>query len=163
MDTVVRSFADLHARRCECVYFLLGAGGAERALRARISRLAMRQDVTFMDEQSPRQVVGIFKAADIYISPDPSPRMDIRSLLAMAAGIPVLTCLDAEGYLIDGRTAVRFARDDSADLTTKLLRLVEDHDAARRIARGALDYLGEYHRSATMVAAVAQTYRQAVK
>lgn len=160
-EAVLRSFAELHERNYDCAYFLLGAGKAERALRGRVNRHGLRQEVTFVGEQSPRQLVGVLEAADIYVAPAPSRRVDVRCLLAMASGTPVLAALDAEDFLVDGKTVLHFPQGDSAELTMKLLSLIDDPEAAKDLARSALAHLGEYHRSADMVAAVAEIYRAA--
>jgi len=158
---VLGSLGELHQRRYDCVYFIVNAGRAEKSLRRQVERLGLRHELTFVDQQSPKQMVGIFKAADVYIAPVVTGWLDVRTLLAMAAGIPVLTCLDAEDFVIDGRTVIRFRRSDTADLTVKLLSLVDDPGAAQDLARSALAYVGEHHRPAEMVSAVADIYRAA--
>ena len=162
-ESALQSLAELHRRGYDCVYFIVGAGSLERRLRRLAETLGLRQELTFVDHQSPRQLVGVFKAADIYVAPEPGPRLDVRPLLAMAAGIPVLTCLDAEDFLIDGQTAIRFRREDAADLTMKLLGLMEDPESGRQIVRRSLAYLGENHRPADMLAAITDVYRRAVQ
>jgi len=163
LESALRALGELHRRQFDCVYFMVGAGSLERRLRRLAEKLGLRQELTFVDPQSPRQLVGVFKAADIYIAPEPGDRVDVRPLLAMAAGIPVLTCLDAEDFLIDGKTAMGFRRDDAADLTLKLLGLMEDPESGRQLVRNSLAYLGENHRAADMLATVAGVYRRAVQ
>ena len=162
-ESALRALGELHRRQYDCVYFIVGAGSLERRLRRLAEKLGLRQELTFVDPQSPRQLVGVFKAADIYVAPEPGSRLDVRPLLAMAAGIPVLTCLDAEDFIIDGQTAIRFRREDTADLTMKLLGLMEAPESGRQLVRNSLAYLGENHRPADMLAAITDVYRRAVQ
>jgi len=161
-ESALQSLGELHRRGYDCVYFIVGAGSLERRLRRLAEKLGLRQELTFVDHQSPRQLVGVFKAADIYIAPEPGKWMDVRPLLAMAAGIPVVTCLESEDFIIDGQTAIRFRRDDAADLTTKLLGLMEDPESGRQLVRSSLAYLGENHRPGDMLVAITDVYRQAI-
>lgn len=158
-EGLLRTFADLRDRKYDCAFFVMGDGAIESHLRARADKLHLRQDLTFVDRQPSAQLAGIFKAADIYISPVPMQQLDINALMAMAAGIPVLAAADRAGdFLIDGRTAMLYR--DSSELTIKLTSLLDDKAAAIALAEHALDYLREHHSPAGMVAAMAGIYRQ---
>jgi len=163
-DAVLRSFAELRGRGFDCVFFLMGDGRAERLLRARSEKLGLRHDLTFVDWQSPSQLSGIFKAADIYVSPAPSRQVDIYSLLAMAAGVPVLAATSvASDFIIEGKTALLFTTGDSEELTAKLVGLLDNHPAAGALAESALEHLRVRHSPAGMVTALAEIYRQAAQ
>ena len=101
------------------------------------------------------------KAADVYVSPVSRKSLDVQRLLAMAAGVPVLAATGGVGdFLHDAQTALLFAPGDSADLTTKLLGVVEDRAAARNLAEGGLQYLRENHSPTSMVVELAEAYRR---
>ncbi len=162
-EAVLRTFVELRRRQYDCVFFLIGKGRAEKRLREQAKQLRLRQEVTFVDRQPGRQMPGIFKAADVFISPTSSREVDTWALLAMAAGVPVLAAADGVcDFLIDQRTAVCFKQGNSAELTAKLTALLDDRDAARRLAADALAYTREHHSPADMVAALRDIYRQAV-
>jgi len=159
---VLRSFAELASRNYDCAFFVIGGGPAEGQLRALSEKLATRHEVTFAEDLPARQLPGIFKAADIYVSPTSRPELDVRSLLAMAAGVPVLAAAGGSAdFLKDKETALRFRRGDTSELITKLLSLLEDRAAARDLAENALRYLRENHSPSAMVASLAAVYRQA--
>ena len=159
-QAVVRSFAQIAQQKYECAYFVLGNGRAERATRKLSEKLGLRGDLAFADWQAQWQLDDIFKAADLYVAIAPQRDLDVRCLLAMAAGVPVLApAQGASDFLIEGETAVLFRRGDQADLTAKLARLLDDRAAARALADSALDYLREHHTPARMVAQLAQVYR----
>ncbi len=160
-QTVLRSFADLREAGFECVFFLLGSGRAEHALRAQAEKLHLQHDLTFAESFAAVEMSGIFKAADIYISPVPLRVLDVTSLLAMAAGVPVLTASPGvSDFLLDGQTSMTFDHRDSDDLSAKLAGLLEDRAAARQLAGGALRHIRENHSPAKMVELTARAYAQ---
>jgi len=159
-SAVVKAFSELRSRNYDCVFFILGSGRAERQVRRLSERLAMRQTLTFSDAQPLWELPGIFKSADIYISPVPSRTLDIECLLAMAAGVPVLASSEgAADFIRSGQTSLMFARGDASDLAEKLTGLLEDRPSAKKLAESALAYLRENHGAAGMVAEVSRTYR----
>lgn len=160
-EAVLRTFADIKNREYDCVFFLIGNGTAELPLRRLAERLGLSESLTFVDWQVPTQLAGIFKAADIYISPVPLRRIDMQSLLAMAAGDPVLAAAGGcSDFLVDGKTALLFRQGDSSELTLKLMSLLENHAAARSLAENTLVYLRENYSPAITVYSMAELYRK---
>ncbi|MCK4601787.1 MAG: glycosyltransferase, partial [Phycisphaerae bacterium] len=163
-DAALSSFAELRARSDDCMFFILGGGRAEKQLHRRAEELGMRGDLTFVGHLPTAKLSDVFAAADIYISPVPSAAVDMTSLLAMAAGVPVVAAVGgASDFLIDGRTALLFAPGETAELTSKLTSLLDDKAAARSLAQAALAHLHEHHSPAKVVAAVSELYRKAAK
>jgi glycosyltransferase involved in cell wall biosynthesis len=156
----LRAFASVAQRKYDCAYFILGAARAERDLRAMARKLGLYGDLAFADWQEHWQLEEIFKAANLYAAPAEQKDLDVRCLLAMAAGVPVLAAgQGACDFLIEGRTATLFRRGDARDLAEGLLRFLEDRAAARAQADSALEYLREHHTPARMVAELARVYR----
>jgi len=163
LQTALRSFAELHARKLPCVYFLLAGGRSERALRRQAGQLGLARELTFVAPQTAGRPADLFQAADLYVSPAPWPGLDVPALLAMARGVPVLAAAGgASDFLVNGQTALLFRRAEAAELTMKLTSLIDDRAAARALAENALEYLRRQHRPAEKVAALAAVYRQAV-
>lgn len=143
--------------------FVLSEGRAELAFRHQLDRLRLRPLVTFAgcidDTESMRAAMS---AADLYLLPVVPERYTAHVLMAMATGLAVMApTKTTEDYLIDGQTA-RLFESRPSDLADKWLALLRDRDEARRLARGALDYVRAYHKASFMVSAVAVLYRQAV-
>ncbi len=159
-EAVLKCFAELKNRDYDCVFFVIGNGRAERQLRHLSERLDLSSVLTFVDRQQPSRMSGIFKAADIYLSPAPSRSIDISALLAMAAGDPVIAagggCSD---FLLAGQTALLYRAGDWAELTAKVISLLDDHEAARRLANSALKHLHDHYSPASMVSCLAGMYR----
>jgi len=160
---VLEACAELAAARYECVFFLLGAGRHETALRRRADELGLMHDLTFVERQSPEQLQGILRGADIFIAPIPSRRIQVQLLAAMAAGVPVV-CADnpAADFVIPEHTALTFRAGDAAELAGKLKALLDDRAAARSLAENALATLRENHSPARVSQQLAEIYRAVV-
>lgn len=160
---VLRAFAELCEWKYDCTYFVIGAGRAEKTLRRLAEKLGLRTSLTFVDRQQPTQLAGIFKAADIYISPAPLDRVNMDALLAMASGDPVLAARGGcDDFLVNGGTALMFGRGNATELAGKLRWVLDNHAQARALAEGALDFLRKNHSPAVMVGALAGLYRQVI-
>lgn len=169
MEAVLRCFAELSAGRRDCVFYLLAGGGRQRAqaseerwVRRRAVQIGLRRDLTFVDCLPAARLAEVFQAADVYISPCPQAGLDMRPLLAMASGVPVLAGggAGANDFLRDGTTAIFFRPGDAGELTVKLGSLLDDRAAARALAESALGYIREHHSAAGGVAALCRLYRQ---
>jgi len=156
-------FAQLRQRGYDCVFMVIGSGRMETRLREEVAKLGLQQHVTFADQPTSSQLAGIMKAADIFISFDPGRQIDLASLTAMASGVPALAARDREDFIIDGKTAIVFDPSSASQLTDKVAGLLDDHASARALAESALEYVRRMHSPASMAAAVARTYRQAIE
>jgi glycosyltransferase involved in cell wall biosynthesis len=162
---VLEAFAALRREGHDCVQFILGQGRAERHLRKVADKFGVRTEVTIVDRPREGQLPGIFKAADLYVSPAPTRSVDMHSLLAMAAGVPVLAATDEtdpSDFLVSGQTVLLFEQGNAADLAGKLRSLLEDRPTARALAERGLKHLREHHSPATMVSQLVKVYRRAV-
>lgn len=163
-EAMLRAFAEVRSRNFDCVFFVIGNGKAEPRIREAAEKLNLRAALTFVDRQEATQLQGILKSADVYVSPQASPQVDLNALLAMAAGDPVLAArAQVDDFFIEGRTALMFNEGNAAELTVKLASILEDRLAGTAIADSALEYLREHHSAAQMVAAIAGIYRCAVE
>ena len=163
-SAVMEAFDQLRQAQQKCVFFLIGSGRAEARLRHLAERLELMADLTFVDRQEPAQLAGILRAADIFISPVQTQRLDVELLTAMAAGVPVLTAeAPAADFVIQDQTALVFRAGDSAELTVKLFSLLEDRAAARSLAEAALAHLRQHHSPARMAAQLVQLYDDVVR
>ncbi len=160
-QAVVRAFAEVAKARPGCAFFVLGGGRAEPALRRLAEKSGLRTDLAFADWGGHRQLGEVFRSADLYVNVSERRDVDVRCLLAMASGVPVLTPgAGANDFLLDGRTAAFFRRGDARDLAGRLIGFLEDRAAARALADGALEYLREHHSPPRIVAELARRYRE---
>ncbi|MCD6303639.1 MAG: glycosyltransferase, partial [Planctomycetes bacterium] len=125
--TCLDCFAELIARKRNCAFFIIGSGPAEKRLRDHCRRRGLQGHVTFADCPPTEALAGVLRSADVYIAPIRHKSIDVHTLLALAAGLPVLAA-DGDGaddFLIDGRTALFYAPNDAGELTVKLSVLLD--------------------------------------
>lgn len=157
---VLDAFAALAAAGADCVFFMIGAGPAERKLRHKAEKLGLNERLTFASPLPGGQMAGIFKSADVLIYPQSDGQIEMDVLLAMAAGTAVVYGGPCVGdFVQDGQTAMAYDRAAKDDLARRLQVLLADRLAARALADQALDYLRERHSPASMVSEAVQLYR----
>jgi glycosyltransferase involved in cell wall biosynthesis len=89
------------------------------------------------------------------------PSVDLRSLLAMAAGTPVIAAAGGcSDFLVADQTALLFAQSNGLELSQRLASLLDAPSRAHDIAAGALAALRARYTAAGMTAAVAELYRR---
>ncbi|MDY7009656.1 MAG: glycosyltransferase family 4 protein [Planctomycetota bacterium] len=163
-DSVLEVFARLQKSRQDCVFFIVGNGPDEARLRRMAEKLGLTPNLTFVDRQSPDELKGILRAADIFISPVPSNRLDIELLSAMAAGVPVIAAgAKVCDFVIPDETALTYRPGSASELADKLAFLMNDHYAAERLAEKALEYLRANHSPAKMAGQLIDLYYAVTK
>jgi len=157
---VLEAFARVRARRSQCALFIVGDGPGESQLRRLADDLALMADLTFVQPRDAVLLADIVRAADVFISPVPSDRVEIDLLAAMAAGGPVVVAgAAAADFVLNGHTALTYAPTDADDLAGRLDRLLDDRAWARQLAENALAHLREHHSPAKAAARLAELYR----
>ncbi|MBT3200127.1 MAG: glycosyltransferase, partial [Phycisphaerales bacterium] len=157
--SVLDAFAKLNSAGPECLFFAVGNGPAEGMLRKHAEKLGLCESLTFVDRLDSRQLAGVLKAADIYVSPRGASGINLDALLAMGSGAAVLAPEDhVSDFLIDGQTAAMFRSRDSKDIAQHLGELLNDHERAIELAGGALKYLAEHHRPWSAVKQTSDAY-----
>lgn len=163
-EAVLKTLLELKRRDYDCMCFIVGSGRSERRLRANAEKLGLIGRLTFTGRQPGPRLAGILAAVDIYICAATDRNLELQSLLAMAAGIPVLIAGDLAGdFVIDGKTSLRFLVGGKNVLTGKLTCVLDDYEAAAAMAQRALSRLDENHSVANMATLTAGIYRQAAQ
>jgi len=146
----------------EFMSVLMGSGRAERQIRRLLAALGLLQNVTIVPRLRPwRSVVC---AGDIFIQPAATTAFNPLLLEAMGVGVAVAGCKGGvDDLIIEGQTAVTFDPDDELSIYNSLKRLFGRRELARKIARGAQEYLRKNHTVSNMVSSTLRTYREAVQ
>ncbi|MCY2932051.1 MAG: glycosyltransferase family 4 protein [Planctomycetota bacterium] len=159
-EGLLKAFHLVRQRRGDCLFFLMGSGPAEHAIRRRAAALELLGDLTFIDYAGPAQLPAVFKAADMYVSLRAGGEVDLASLQAMAAGVPVVAAGEGgSDFLVDGQTARFFRGDDGEDLAGKIVGLLDAPEAAATLVRGAAALLEKQHSPAAMIGQLVRIYR----
>ncbi len=146
----------------EFMSVLMGSGRAERQIRRLLAALGLLQTVTIVPRLRPwRSVVC---AGDIFIQPSASSAFNPLLLEAMSVGVAVAGCKGGvDDLIIEGQTAVTFDPDDELSIYNSLKRLLGRRELARKIARGAQEYLRQNHTVSNMITSTLRTYREALQ
>ncbi|MEI7834886.1 MAG: glycosyltransferase family 4 protein [Planctomycetota bacterium] len=159
-EGVLKAFQLLKQRGGDCLFFLLGSGPAEHAIRRHAGSLGLLGDLTFIDYAGAAQLTEILKAANVYISARAGKGVDLGALQAMAAGIPVFAAGEGgSDFLLDGQTAIFFRGQDGQDLADKIDALLANPESGDVLVRGAEALLEKQHSPAAMIGQLVRIYR----
>lgn len=118
-------------------FYLVGEGELDAPLRAQATALGLGDRFVFCGFQS--DVAAAFSAFDVVVFPSLWEGTPLTAFEALAMGKPIVST-DADGLLDvlqDGRDALVVPKRDSAALAAAVVRLLDDHALAARLADGA--------------------------
>ncbi len=135
---VLRAFATIQTQHPDAELLVAGDGEQRDELHALARSLRLRH-VSFLGQVSPSEMPALYDRADVYLNAPTIDNMPNSILEAFAAGLPVVTS-DAGGipYIVrNGETALMVSMNDPEALARGALRLLEDPELARSLARTA--------------------------
>jgi glycosyltransferase involved in cell wall biosynthesis len=143
----VESLPIVRRRYPDVRYFLVGDDGDRRyvdQLRESVSRLGLERNVTITGRIDDRQLDALYRRCDAFVLPPVNSGaafegFGLTYLEANAYGKPVVGSLDcgAEDAIRDGDNGLLAPQGDPAAVAERILRLLDDPPAARRMgARG---------------------------
>jgi len=139
--------------------FLLGKGSYESALRRFVRSLNLSSSVTFAP--SLYDLTAAMQSADIFVRPSADSEFTVDGLLAMGAGLVVVTdpsplC----DHVRPGETAMVCAHPTAESLAVTIEAVLNHRQEAVAVASAAMDYLREHHGVSMMAERIAAAYRQ---
>lgn len=157
LAAAVEGLADVVRRHRDTMIFV-DADAAKRAnLWPTVRRLNLLDRLTLIPEMEARRDLAL--RGDVLVLPEALGEHKSITLDAMAAGMLVVAAADpAVGSLIEARTARLVDRPSAAAWAAAVEPLLDNPDAARRLAESARDYVREHHRASAYVAAVVDAY-----
>jgi glycosyltransferase involved in cell wall biosynthesis len=134
----IRAFRLVQDRWPDATLTLVGGGtrAQEAELRAMVERLGLRH-VTFVGRVEPGEIDRHYAAHDIYVQSPNVDNMPTSVLEAFASGLPVVST-EAGGVpsiLAHEREGLLAPLDDHETIASHVLRLLDDHELARRLTR----------------------------
>ena len=136
----VRAFALVQKRWPDASLTLVGGGPHEAQLRDLVDQLRLR-NVTFAGRVKPDEIARYYAANDIYIQSPNIDNMPTSVIEAFASGLPVVST-EAGGVpaiLAHERHGLLAPLGDYERLASHVLRLLDDPERARAMARAAFD------------------------
>jgi len=168
LDLLVAAMPAILKQVPEAVLLLVGGGPQQQALEQQIKQLGLEQQV-LMPGRVPHSVVNsYYSLVDLLVYPRKSMRLTelvtpLKPLEAMAQG-KLLLASDVGGHhelIEDGKTGWLFKKDDLADLTNKVVQILQQQSQPQ-ILQQALDYVRHQRTWRNSVANYHQVYRQAL-
>lgn len=162
LENLFRAVRHLAVNGYEFMLVIMGAGRAERGVREWLYELGLLDIAVIV----PRLELGhcVFSASDIFIQPVASKTYNPLLLEAMSVGTAVACCKGGvEDLIIDGETGILFEGGDELSIRGAIQRLLDRREWARKLARGAQEYLRENHSVSQMVTSTLRSYREAVE
>jgi len=141
----LRAFAIVQAAYPDASLTLVGSGSQRDGLQRLASTLNLR-NVTFVGAVPPDDVWRYYADADIYLQTPDIDNMPASVLEAFASGCVVVST-DAGGVptiLTDGVNGYMVPRGDHRAAATAVMRVVEDHESAQRMAAEARESCDPY-------------------
>lgn len=145
-DTVIRALRRINEAAPGTRYLVAGSGPYEQPLRRLADTLGVNALVTFLGQVDQDDLPGLYNLADVFVMPGREvpetgdfEGFGIVFLEAGASGTPVVAgraggmpeavLQDETGLVVDGNSP--------AALTAAVVRLLRDHDLARRLGKAA--------------------------
>ncbi len=138
VDVIIRAFALLRARYPEATLTVAGVGSEEQRLRRLAATLAP-QAIRFAGRVEPRNMPGLYDAADIFINASVVDNQPLSVLEAFAAGLPVVSTATGDiAFMVrDGETGLLVGPNDPSAMADAVAGLLENPERAIQMARGA--------------------------
>jgi glycosyltransferase involved in cell wall biosynthesis len=134
----LRAFQIVQGRWPEATLTLVGSGAEEPALRRLSADLGLRH-VTFVGRVAPDAISNYYASNDIYVQTPDIDNMPISVMEAFASGLPVVSTRTGgiPVLLEDGERGLLAPIGDHEAIAAQVLRLLDEPDLGRRLARSA--------------------------
>jgi len=159
VDRLIAAVSLLVQRGHKLQVFLLGEGRHESVLRRSVRTRNLSSMVTFAPPLS--DLTAAMQNADIFVMPSADSEFTAEGLLAMGAGLVVVTdpsifC----DHVRSGETAMVCAQPTAESLAATIDGVLNHRQEAIGLASAAMEYVREHHAVSTMAERTAAAYRQ---
>jgi glycosyltransferase involved in cell wall biosynthesis len=138
-DLLLAAFADIKKIRTDAHLIVVGDGPLKEGLTRLAAQLGVESSVHFTGFQN--DTVSFLRAMNVFTLTSQSEGTPQAALEAAVVGLPIVaTNVGGIPEVVDdGTTGILFSPGDKSALTSALLRLVDDPDAARRMGMHGTD------------------------
>ncbi len=146
VDLLLEAWRRVRAERAGARLALVGAGGAERELRARAAALGLGESVAFVGFVSEEEKVAWMRRATVLVQPSRKEGWGLTVLEANACGTPVVATRvpGLRDSVREGETGL-LAPSGSADgLAERILDVLRDPELRSRLGRGGLVWAARF-------------------
>lgn len=159
VDRVIEAAHTIQKRGRRAMFFLLGEGPYESALRQRARGLDVLSSVTFAHPGG--DAFEVISSADIFVHPAATGCLYLDALQAMGAGIAVVAVPDPTAdFFHPGQTALVCEGGAVSHLADGIDDLLADRILAQRLAAHAIAYVRAEHSMSAMADRTGAVYRK---
>ena len=139
-----------------------GIGPDLDAVRDRAAALGLGDRVELTGHASYEDAPAVYRRGDVFVSPTYSEGFSNTLLEAMASGLPIVStrAVGVVDCLEDGRDALLVPPRDAHALAEAIVRMLEDAELRRRLARTALAEVRELYSWQAVAGRIQQVYGQ---
>ena len=145
---------------------IVGDGELFQELQKRVEALGLKERVKSLGWLSNGEIDDCYQRCSMVIMPSMFPEsFGLVGIEAMAVGKPVVA-FDAGGvkdWLIDGETGYLVERGDIKGLATKISRLLDDEELAKRMGVKALKNVDKFYRKDLHLKKLIRIYEEVIK
>ncbi len=159
VERIIEAAQIIQKRGRRAMFFLLGQGPFESALRQRARDLNVLSSVTFAHPGG--DPFDVISNADIFVHPSSRGCLYLDALQAMGAGLAVVAVPDpVADFFVPGQTALVCEGGTVSNLADGIDDLLADRALAQRLASHALDYVRTHHSMSAMADRTGAVYRK---
>lgn len=155
---LVQAMASVAKRFPTARLLLIGQGPLEATLRRQIASLGLEKHIILTGHRE--DVPEILKMLDVFVLPSINEGMGRVIVEAMAAGLPVAASnlMGIPELVEDGVTGLLTRPAEASDIAEKIIRLLEDPEAARQMGLAGQEKVFPAYDQSVMVQAYNQLY-----
>ncbi len=158
--TLIRAFAELHARHSDTVLLMVGDGSLRAEMQALVAELDLAADVKFLGDRE--DVADLLAGMDMFVMSSISEGFSIALLEACACSLPVVaTHVGGNPEIItDGINGRLVAASDPGALAAAMLEVLDDPQCARRLGEAGRAWVMKNATLTAMAAGYAEIYAE---
>jgi len=141
VDVLIEAMKDVKGK-----LVIVGEGKERKALELKVKSLKLENNVIFVGEVKPKEVIDYYSKADVFCRPSRSEGFGNVFIEAMAMGVPVVAT-DVGGikdFLEDGKNGLKCEVDNSESVAEKINRILEDNNLVDRLIEGGRETVKKY-------------------
>jgi glycosyltransferase involved in cell wall biosynthesis len=164
-DVLVRAAAEVRRVHPDAMFLIVGSvqeTDCDSHLRDLVRQFNLERNVRFLGKMENESVWSLLKLCDVFCQPSRSEGMSNALLEAMGSGLPcVATAVGGTPEVLeDGRTGYIVPSEDYQSAAARILDLLDDREAARKMGRLARRVVEERFSAQTMIRSMVGMYDQ---
>ncbi|OGZ02441.1 MAG: hypothetical protein A2430_02095 [Candidatus Liptonbacteria bacterium RIFOXYC1_FULL_36_8] len=135
-----------HGVKSKVKLLIVGDGQEREVLELKVKSLGLEEEVVFVGEVKPEEVVRYYEIADVFVRPSRSEGFGNVFIEAMAAGVSVVAT-DVGGikdFLRNGENGLVCEVNNPEDVAKKIKKILDDKKLAQKLREGGEETARDY-------------------